>query len=345
MDRLLVVIVNTATADLVLDCLRSMEEEIPRVPGSGVVIVDNPVGDDFERLETAIAENSYEWCHLIRSDRNGGFSYANNIAIREALGGEPVPQYIMLLNPDTIVHPEALRVLVDFMDARPEVGVCGSQLESADGTLDVSAHRMPTPFSQFVHATGLGPLFRVFANRIDDLPIAERPIPCDWVTGAALLARSEVFRRVGLLDDGFFVYFEETDLCWRAKRAGFEVWHVPASRIVHLEGQTTGYGAARRRRPPYWYASRRRFFVKNYGVHGWLAADALWLVGHLSLGLRRLLRLGGGSRREDPKWLTFDLLYGDAKALLGGSVFRIQRNLNGRGRDVAGTQDDLEGAE
>ncbi len=323
MERLLVVIVNTKTPEMVIDCLESLAPEIELVPETRVVIVDNPMGDNsVELINAAIQSNAFDWCEVTRSDMNGGFGYGNNVAIRAALQGAERPEYIMLLNPDTIVRPRALRELVDFMDANPKAGICGSQLEDPDGGRDVSAHRAPTPLSEGIHAARLGFLDRTFSDSIDRLPIADDNLQCDWVTGAALFARTEVYEQIGLLDQAFFVYYEETDLCQRARDRGWEVWYVPSSLILHLEGQTTGLGVAKQPRPAFWYNSRRRYFVKHHGVIGLLLADLGWCIGRASLVIRSALGLGGDTA-GDPARFMWDLVYGDIKALFNGSIFRL----------------------
>jgi hypothetical protein len=130
-----------------------------------------------------------------------------------------------------------------------------------------------------------------------------------------MMVRREVFEQIGLLDEGYFLYFEELDFCERARAAGWEVWHEPRARIVHLEGASTGISQPGRRRPAYWYDSRRRFFLKRYGVRGLIAADVCWAAGRSLLLLRRLLRLGG-STEGDPLKFSRDLLIGDLRSLL-----------------------------
>jgi len=324
MSRLLVVIVNTATPDMVIDCLQSLAPELRQLLKTEVVVVNNPMGDDSdERITALIEEEAYDWCRVVSSDKNGGFAYGNNIAIRAALASTDRPEYIMLLNPDTIVRPRALTKLVEFMDEHPRVGICGSQLEGPNGELDLSGHRMPTPLSETIAATGLGVLYRLFAGRMDDLPIVDENFECDWVSGAALFARAEVYEQIGLIDEALFVYFEEPDFCSRAQAAGWQVWIVSRSRILHLEGQTTGVTDASKPRAAYWYNSRRYFFVKHYGVIGLVAADIGWLLGRITLLIRRVFRLGG-STESNPKHFMRDLILGDLKALANGSAF--QRN-------------------
>ena len=138
---------------------------------------------------------------------------------------------------------------------------------------------------------------------------------CDWVSGASLMVRREVFEEIGLFDEGYFLYFEEADFCMRAHTAGWKIWFVPESRVVHIEGASTGIRNVRQRRPRYWYDSRRRYFVKHFGVFGLILADVLWVVGRTSLALRRMLRLGSGGSEQDPKWFAFDLLWSDLRSL------------------------------
>jgi GT2 family glycosyltransferase len=150
---------------------------------------------------------------------------------------------------------------------------------------------------------------------------------CDWVSGASLVVRREVVEDIGLMDEDFFLYFEEVDFCWRAKKAGWAIWYVPAARVLHLEGASTGIRATARRRAAYWYDSRRRFFIKHYGVAGLVLADVMWAAGRLSFLLRCLLRLGGKGFAADPKWYMWDLLVGDLRALVGGRTWSVKQGM------------------
>ena len=141
------------------------------------------------------------------------------------------------------------------------------------------------------------------------------PYRCDWVSGASLLARRQVFEQIGGFDESFFLYFEEVDLCCRARAAGWEVWHLPGTDVVHLEGSTTGISSRSRRRPSYWFESRRRLFVKQGGVTRLLFADLGWSLGRC---IRALKVLVGGMARQDPPWFAWDLIVGDLYAVMQG---------------------------
>ncbi len=313
---MLIVIVNYRTAGLTIDCLRSLNADTRRPATCRVRVVDNASGDDsVARIRAAIAHEGWgRWASVQPLDRNGGFAFGNNAAIGDALRSQPRPDFVLLLNPDTVVRPGASEALVRFMAAHPRVGIAGSRLEDSDGKKQCSAHRVHSPLSQLLEGARLGLLSRLFAGHVTSPPVRDEPHACDWVSGASMMIRREVFTSIGMFDEAYFLYFEEVDFCCRAKRAGWDVWYVPTSRVVHLEGEATGI-RGKQRRAPYWFASRRRFFVKQYGILGLLLADLLWCLGRFTLSVRRLLRLGG-RRVAVPERFTRDLLTGDWHALL-----------------------------
>ena len=321
--NLLVVILNYRTPDLTIDCLRSLRDEVAPAQAR-VVVVDGGSADGSARQigEAIQAAGWGDWASLLPLEHNGGYAAGNNAGVRLANGEGTPAAYVLLLNPDTVVRPGALRDLVAFMDDHPKAGIAGSRLVNAAGQAECSAHRFPSPLGELEGAARFGPISRALGAYRVSPPIPERPQLCDWVSGASLIIRREVFDSIGLLDEGFFLYFEEVDFCRRAKQAGWEIWYVPSSEVVHLEGASTGIRKGSERRARYWFESRRRFFVKHYGVVGLMAADLLWVVGRLLWNLRRWTRMASPSGR-DPRWFAFDLLFGDAKAVLSGDVFSI----------------------
>ena len=308
---LLIVIVNYRTADLTVDCLRSLAAEVAALPpGTSVVVTDNASGDDsVQRLQSAVRDNNWSaWASVLPLARNGGFAYGNNEGIRPALESPNPPDYVLLLNPDTIVRPGALVELLKFMDARPDVGIAGSRLEDPDGTGQRSAFRFHTVAGEFENALRLGVITKILSKRVVAPEIPAEAGPTDWVAGASMLIRKEVFDAIGLLDDAYFMYFEETDFCLRAKRAGWPTWYVPASRVIHLVGQASQWNdkkAVAKRRPPYWFASRRRFFVKNHGRFYAMLADTAYTVGFAFWRLRRFVQRKPDT---DPPKFLFDFV-------------------------------------
>ena len=311
--RLLIVIVNYRTAGLIADCLHSLAPQVAALQPAGgakVVITDNASGDDsVEKLTALVRDNGWQsWVQILPLPRNGGFAYGNNEGIRPALRSDDPPRYVLMLNPDTIVRPGAIEALLAFMDAHPQVGIAGSRLEHPDGSPQRSAFRFFSVPGEFETATRLGLVSKVLSGRIVAPEVPEGQCQTDWVCGACLLVRKEVFDAIGLMDDGYFMYFEETDFCLRASRAGWPTWYVPSSRVVHLVGQAAGWSdpkQPRKRRPRYWFESRRRYFVKNHGRVYALLADAAYAVG---LALWRVRRAVQRKPDNDPPRFLFDFV-------------------------------------
>ncbi len=292
---LLIVIVNYRTANLVVNCLQSLVNEVQSVPGSRVVVVDNPSGDDsVEKISAAISANGWgDWVSVVSSGHNGGYAFGNNFAIRPALAADHPPNYFWLLNPDTTVYPGALKALVDFMDQHPQVGLAGSSFEEATGEPWHVAFRFPTMFSELDTALRLGVVSKLLSRWSLVRDMGSEPCHVDWLPGASLLIRRQVFETVGLMDDAYFLYYEETDFCLQAKRSGWECWYVPQSRVMHIAGQSTGVTVrtdAPKRLPTYWFDSRRRYFVKNHGFAYAAFTDAVWLTGFVLWRMRRVIQ-------------------------------------------------------
>jgi hypothetical protein len=308
--QLLVVIVNYRTAELVVDCLRSLTDEVAALPGTRVVVADNGSGDgSAERISEAIVEQGAgAWAQVLALEENVGFARGNNQAIAPALAEKQPPTYVLLLNPDTVVRPGAIEKLVAFLDAHPEAGIAGSRLEYPDRTPQRSAFRFHTAASEFEGAIRLGPVSRLLERKLVAPPVVDESIPTDWVAGASMLVRREVFDDVGLFDEGYFLYYEEMDFCMAAQRAGWTCWYVPDSHVIHLVGQASGVTdpyAKPKRRPPYWFDARRRFFVKNYGGGHAALADAAWMAGYWLWNMRRVLERRPNT---DPPYLFRDFL-------------------------------------
>lgn len=325
MSSTLIVIVNYRTADLVIDCLRALSEQISEFTNIRTVVVDNNSGDNSNiRLCAAIeSEDWSSWAKTLPLDKNGGFACGNNASIRLEMASTEPPDYIMLLNPDTLAHPGAIKALLTFLDTHPNAGIAGSQLENIDGSVDCSAHPFPSPFGELDGAAHMSLLSHL---KLKDLATdSSQPLPyqCDWVSGASMIIRRQVIEDIGLMDEKYFLYFEEVDFCRRAHQAGWQCWHVPASRIIHLEGSSTGIRTTAKRRAAYWYDSRRRFFVKNYGVFGLVFADALWVIGRIIFLLRKCVHPSSSNQGNDPKWFMFDLIWGDTHAILKGQMRNI----------------------
>lgn len=293
--KLLIVIVNYRSAELVSDALESLIPELEQLRSCHVVVVDNASGDDSMRIFAELLSREprlMSFTSLVQAAENGGFSYGNNVGVRHWLVEHDAPDYVLLLNPDTLVRGGALSELLSFMDAHGQVGIAGSRLEDPDGTPQCSAFRFPSVPGEFVGAVRFGPVSRLLRRWVIAMPVSDTPHRADWVAGASMIVRMSVIEQIGLLDEAYFLYFEEVDFCVRARRASWDCWYVPSSRVVHLVGQVsqvTDPSQRRKRRPKYWFESRRRYFLKNHGPAVLVAADLAAIVGQLLYRVRLLL--------------------------------------------------------
>ncbi len=304
---LLVVLVNYNGTDTTIDCLRTLAPELAELPSVSIVVCDNGSRrDEADRLASYIASLYPAGQVAFTSiSPNRGFTGGNNAVLRPALESDACPDAFLLLNNDTLVRAGAIGKLLDFLAHHPRVGVCGCRLEYPDGESQLAARRFPTVISEFESRVRWGPLSRLLRRWAPTLPEQDLPRSCGWLPGAALAVRSEVLHRIGLLDEDFFTYFEDVDFCRRASLAGWPAWYVPASRIVHLVGQTTGVTdrSRPRRVATYWFDARRHYFLKHHGPWYAAAADAAALAGLL---LWRLKLAVTGRANTDPPQLLFD---------------------------------------
>jgi hypothetical protein len=299
-----IVIVTFRSARLTIDCLRSIEKE--RAGSTRQIrafVIDNASGD-FPAVADAVAVNRWDsWVSAYLATRNGGFASGNNIGVRHALEHGP-SDYLLLLNPDTQVRPGAIETLARFLELHPEVGIVGSSFENLDGSEWPIAFRFPSVVSEFCAALDAGPVTRLFARWTVARPMPRLAQPVDWICGASMMIRPELFRAIGGFDERYFLYFEETDFCLRARRAGFPTWYVPDSRVMHIGGQSTGVterNTRPKRLPPYWFESRRRYFTVALGLGEAMAADLLVLLAY-PLGWLKRFALGRSAASVPRFW-------------------------------------------
>jgi N-acetylglucosaminyl-diphospho-decaprenol L-rhamnosyltransferase len=298
---LLIVIVNYNTRDLLRDCLASIYESRGDF-SYRVCVVDNCSRDD----SAAMVRQEFPQAQLIESAINGGYAYANNLGLRafgfqdrpqarhpgpEPVEGasSPVPRYALLLNPDTLLPPSALRDMLDFMEAHPEAGAAGPRVVREDGSLDLACRRgFPTPKAFFYRMLGLSKLFpqsrrfgRYNLTYLDPDELTE----VDSVMGAFMLVRAEAICQVGLLDETFFVYGEDLDWAYRIRKAGWKIYYNPQVTVLHIKGASTKH--SRRARYEF-YRAMNIFYRKHYAattpfwLH-WLIIAGIVLQGSLAM--------------------------------------------------------------
>lgn len=287
-----VLIVSFKSALLAIESLRSLEGERTDARYQlRAFVVDNASGD-FPLIAKAIeAHNWSSWVTLIEAPRNGGFGYGNNLAMAQAFR-DGRPAYIHLLNPDTQVRPGAVGSLVQFLEARPQVGIAGGSFENQNGQDTSVAFRFPTLLSEVDSGIEFGLVTKALRRWVVARPMGSTAQPVDWVSGASMMIRPAVISAIGGFDENYFLYFEETDFCFRASRAGFSTWYVPESRVMHIIGQSTNIAGdtnGPRRLPGYWFESRRRYFAVTRGIGHAMTIDIIAMLARLLGNAKRII--------------------------------------------------------
>jgi GT2 family glycosyltransferase len=208
-------------------------QEHPPARGLRITVVDNDSGDGT----ADVVRREFQDVRLIALDENVGFSAANNLVLRETTA-----EYVLVLNPDTRICEGTLDKLLRLMDANERVGIAGCRLVQEDGTFDHAARRsFPTPASALGHFLRVGRSERAPASlaayRAPD--VGEGPV--DAVNGAFMLMRRAMLDEIGLFDEGYWMYMEDLDLCYRAARAGWVTWYEPSVEAVHIKAGTSGH--------------------------------------------------------------------------------------------------------
>jgi N-acetylglucosaminyl-diphospho-decaprenol L-rhamnosyltransferase len=224
-----IILVSWNTRGLLLACIDSLPAAIGNLRAD-VWVVDNDSHDD----SVAAVRSHHPHVRLIENLANVGFAAANNQAIRTSEG-----RYVLLLNSDTVARPGSIEVLVRFADDHPRAGAVGGQLLNPDGSFQASRSCFPSLWSETLNATGLGrrlygPWYPGYGPHQSQQPRRAEVLP-----GACMLVRRAAIEQIGLMDDAYFMYSEETDWCLRLHRAGWELWYLPDARILHHGGQST----------------------------------------------------------------------------------------------------------
>jgi GT2 family glycosyltransferase len=268
-------IVSYNCRDLLARCLESIRAHSGQLSVE-VIVTDNASTDDT----VAMVREHFPEVRLIASRENLGFAAGTNRALAAAAG-----DVLMMLNPDTEVRPGALEHLVHFLRERPEAGAVGPRMVGPDDRLQLTCHAFPTLWLTLVGQLGLHRAFRgsrVFGASDMTWWAHDQPRRVDWLSGACIATRRETWEHVGPLDEGYFMYFEDVDWCYRLSRAGYERWYLPDATIVHHEAGSWTEAAEERI-----LAAHRagfRFFGKNYGLPREVLARLLICWGALARG-------------------------------------------------------------
>lgn len=230
-----VIILNYNTKELLKNCLDSVEKAKKDDYSYQIIVVDNASTDGSPE----IVKKEFKWAKLIVNKRNLGFAAGNNKGIKGALG-----RYILLLNPDTLIQANTLKIMVDFMEKHLKTGAATCRIELPDGRLDYSCHRgFPTPWNAFAYFSGLANIFpkiKIFTGyTLTHLPLSKTH-SIDSGCGAFLIIRRKAGEEVGWLDEDYYWYGEDLDFCYRLKQKGWQIMFVPETKIIHHKGAASG---------------------------------------------------------------------------------------------------------
>lgn len=290
-------IVTFQACDYLRDCLNSLYAHAPNGEYE-IIVVDNHSTDGT--IETL--ERQFPQVQLIKNPTNNGFTAPMNQALRQAQG-----QYLLQLNPDTIVHDQALNQLIQFMQSHPKVGICGPKVLNTDGSLQKPCRRgESTPWAVITYFLGLSSLFpksKLFGgylmNYLDEDEINE----VDGVAGSCMLLRREVIDQIGYLDERFFAYQEDADFCFQARQAGWKVYYVPTAQITHYGGQggsrVQPYRSIFEWHRSYWLYYRKNLAANYFFLLNWLYYLAMLVKLALAL-LSNLVRKEKFAGRQKP---------------------------------------------
>lgn len=321
MARLLTVLLNWRSAEMTLRAAEAALTALQGIQGA-LVIVDNDSQDgSFEILRDAVRDRGWglgpQQVRVLQAGQNGGFGAGNNHGIRAGMPDGLPPDYVYILNSDAFPAPDAIHALLDHLVTHPATGFAGSFIHGTDGTPHRTAFRFPSIASEFEGQARFGPVSRLLDHAIVAQEIPKATTRVDWLAGASVMMRWSVLELIGLFDETFFLYFEETDLCRRAARAGWPTDYVVESRVAHIGSASTGMKTWERI-PGFWLDSRLHYFVKTQGPAYAAAATLSHLAGGLLWRARLLVQ---AKDRGDPPHYLRDLAAHDLRAL-ARSLFR-----------------------
>ena len=300
--NLIVVIVNYGTP---IHVLKNLEKLVPELrylgPNAKCWIVDNCSPDDsLSIISNAIEQEEYSDCvTLIPHSLNAGFGAGNNVAIRKSRTLEKIPDFYYLLNPDAIIIPGTLKRLADYLDQHDHVGVAGGPLLDTNGSLECGAFRLPTLRGTIEEQLGIGFISRLWKDqRVTISPPPDKEASVGWVGGASMMVSRTAIDQSGLFDEGYFLYFEELDLCKRIADCGFEIHYLPDAEVIHDSGASTGIHEANVRLPEYWHNSRSRYLRKTFGNKGLFTHNIATIIAGSIGKIYSFLRRRHSSRKH-----------------------------------------------
>jgi GT2 family glycosyltransferase len=284
-------IINSRTGAMTIAAAQSVLDELG-AREAAVVIVDNASDDgSADEIAAWVAEAGDARLRLVRSPANTGFSGGHN----QGMAAAPGAGFYLILNSDALLRPGFFDALLAAARASPRAGLIAPRLEWEDGTPQESCFRFASPASELIRGAQTGPVTRLLSRHVVALPATPDPAAIEWASFACILLRGDMVQAIGPMDEGYFLYFEDSAYSLAARRAGWGVVFAPAARAVHFRGGSgpvKAIQAARKRLPDYYWRSRTRFLRQAHGPAGPLLGNLAWALGRCVAQLRRLTGRG-----------------------------------------------------
>ena len=285
--RLAISIVNYRTGKMTIAAVQSVLDALGDITAD-VIVVDNASGDgSAESIAEWMSQLNDARVQLVRSDVNSGFSGGHNLGMKSA----PDADYYLVLNSDALLRPDFFDAILTPALADPKVGLVAPQLEYDDGEIQISCFRFASPASEVMRGAQTGPVTKLLKHHVIAIPNPPVPSQIEWASFACILLCGDMVKDIGPMDEGYFLYFEDSEYALRATRAGWKVKHTAKARAVHFRG---GSGpvkeiqAEKKRLPAYYWRSRTRFLRQAYGRSGPLRGNLGWILGRIIAQTRRL---------------------------------------------------------
>ena len=319
MVDLSIIIVSWNAKEYLLGCVESICDTGAK--GWEIIVADNGSIDGSGRE----AKETFPFIQVIQNRENLGFAKAVNQGLQKASG-----RYVLLLNPDTRVKNGAIEQLVSFMDRCSDAGIAGAQLLNPDGSKQNSIARFPSLATELLNKSLLRRLFpKTFPGKEREY---FEPIEVDSVIGACMMVRRQALDQVGILDEDYFLFLEETDWCYRMKRAGWKIYHVPQAEVDHFQGKSAEEVKKKARLE--FYRSRYHFFKKNRGTWQWfilLIGLLIKLMAEFVLtGIGNLFTFFAVQKWKERFWVYAYLLWWHLKFCPEEMGLREETNIKGQ---------------
>lgn len=288
-----------------------------------LIIIDNASTDNTPEIISRYCESQQanDNIHMRVLKKNIGFGKGCNAGTDVAKNYKPT--HLWFLNPDTRVFNNSGQELLSLITKNNDVDFAGSVLVNDKMVPRAGAFRFPSLMNVLLSTMKLGVLDKLFHRYTTAIPINSNPYKADWLTGASFMVKTECIDHLQGFDPYYFLYFEEVDLFYRAKEAGFSVWACPNSQVFHISGASTGinnHQKAIKRQPGYWFESRRHFYISNYGHAYFAAVDLTFILCHLVWKLRSFIQ-----KKEDqtpPHFIKDMLAHGYPRLLFKQSLYK-----------------------